>query len=63
MIKEFVIFKRLRFWINTGEWVFPVMFHLTCVGSNYRPYTFSLVFLCFRLIFCIDEDSYLEEIE
>lgn len=60
MSKEFKIFKRLRFWIDTSDWVFPVIFHLTCVGNDNRPYTFSLDLLCFRLIFCIDEESYLE---
>ncbi len=50
--------KRLKFNINISEWVLPVSFHLSCVGNNKRPYTLSLDFLCFRLILCIDEESF-----
>ena len=50
--------KRIKFYADTSNWVFPISLHLTCVGNDHRPYTFSIDFLCFRLIFCIDEDSY-----
>lgn len=50
--------KRLKFVVDTSEWIFPFCFKLICVGNNKRPYTFSLDFLCLRLIICIDEDSY-----
>ena len=57
MFKVFNITKRLLFCIDTSVWVFPLIFHLICVGNNNRPYTFSLDLLCFRLIFCIDLDG------
>lgn len=50
--------KRIKFAFTKDHWIFPIALHLTCVGNNNRPYTFSIDLLCFRLIFCIDEDSY-----
>ena len=50
--------RRIKFDINLWYWTFPIAFRLTLVGNNKRPYTFSIDFLCFRLIICIDEDSY-----
>ena len=50
--------KRIKFYCDTSSWVFPLCLHLTCVGNRHRPYTFSIDFLCFRLIVCIDEDSF-----
>ena len=50
--------KRIKFVADVGTWIFPISLHLTCVGNRNRPYTFSIDFLCFRLIVCIDEDSY-----
>lgn len=50
--------KRIKFNLDKSMWVFPLCVRLTCVGNNNRPYTLSIDFLCLRLIFCIDEDSY-----
>lgn len=49
---------RIKFLIDISNWIFPIAIHLTCVGNNNRPYTLSVDALCFRLIICIDEDSY-----
>jgi len=50
--------KRIKFYADTWEWVFPISIQLDLVGNNHRPYTFKIMFLCFTLVFCIDEDSY-----
>lgn len=50
--------NRIKFLADISDWIFPIAIHLTCVGNNNRPYTLSLDCLCFRLIICIDEDSY-----
>lgn len=50
--------KRIKIYIDTHQWIFPVALRLSLVGNNHRLYTISIDFLCFRLIFCIDEDSY-----
>ena len=50
--------KRVKFFTDISQWIFPLSLHITCVGNNNRLYTISLDFLCFRLILCIDEDSY-----
>ena len=50
--------NRIKFDTNISNWVFPLTLHITCVGNNNRIYTISLDFLCFRIICCVDEDSY-----
>lgn len=45
------------FYIDIDDWVFPLSFRYTAVGNNHRPWTFKIEFLCFSLLFCIDEDS------
>ena len=50
--------KRIKFHTDISEWIFPIAIHLICVGNNNRPYTLSIDCLCFRLILCIDEDSF-----
>ena len=49
---------RIKFYCDTSEWVFPLALHLSCVGNDNRPWSFSISCLCFSLVFCIDEDSY-----
>lgn len=50
--------KRIKFVIDRKIWVFPLAVRVTCVGNDNRAYTVSLDCLCFRLIACIDEDSF-----
>ena len=50
--------KRIKFCIDTYSWILLPTIRLSLVGNNHRIYTISLDFLCFRLIFCVDEDSY-----
>ena len=50
--------NRIKFVFDNSMWVFPICVRLTCVGCDNRPYTVSIDVLCFRFIFCIDEDSY-----
>lgn len=50
--------NRIKFYTDISSWIFPLALHITCVGNNNRIYTISLDFLCFRLICCIDEDSF-----
>lgn len=47
----------IKFYCDIDDWYFPICFHYTAVGNNHRPWTFSIRFLCFELVFCIDEDS------
>ena len=53
------ITKRIFWHIDISDWVFPIAFNLTCCGNNNRPYNFMIKFLCFSLIYGIDEDSYM----
>lgn len=57
-IEDEIDLRRILFKIDRSEWVFPLAFRLLCVGNNKRPYSFIIHFLCFELIFCIDDDSY-----
>lgn len=50
--------KRMRFNIDTYKWTFPISLELNLVGNNRRPYNLIISFLCFQVIFCIDEDCY-----
>lgn len=50
--------KRLQFGIDTANWDFPLTLNVKCVGNNNRIWTISLYFLCFALVYCVDEDSY-----
>ena len=50
--------NRIKFYTDLTEWVIPASIHLSLVGNNHRLYTVSIDILCFRLIFCIDDDSY-----
>ena len=38
-------------------WYFPICFKYDTVGNNHHPWTFEIGFLCFRLIFCLHEDT------
>ena len=58
MDKLINITKRVKLHIDTTRFIFPLSFCIDTVGNDNRPYTFSIWFLCCRLIFCIDEDSY-----
>ena len=56
--KQLIGSKRLVLWMDNSRWIFPLSLNISCVGNNNRIYTISLDLLCFRLILCIDEDSY-----
>ena len=56
--RAIILFERIWLLIDLSNWVFPLALHITCVGNNNRIYTISLDFLCFRIICCVDEDSY-----
>lgn len=47
----------IKFFCDIDDWVFPLSFNYTMVGNNHRPWTFKIEFLCFAIVFCIDEDS------
>ena len=57
------ITKRIKLHIDIQNWVFPLALHYSCVGNRNRPYTFSIDILCLRLIFCIEESSYMSMAE
>lgn len=47
----------IKFEIDLHQWVLPISVTLNLVGNNHRPYNIIISFLCFSLIFCIDEDA------
>ena len=50
--------KRLKIYKDTWNWVFPLALHLMLVGNRHRIYTISIDILCFRIILCVDKDSF-----
>ena len=46
-----------KFEIDTYKWIFPLSIIVNLVGTNHRIYNIIIGFLCFRLVFCIDEDA------
>ena len=50
--------KRIKFFIDTYDLVFPISINLKLVGNDHRPYCLLISFLCFTLNIGIDEDSY-----
>ena len=50
--------KRIKFFIDVDDWVFPISINLKLVGNDHRPYCLLISFLCFTLNIGIDEDSY-----
>ena len=59
--KTIEITPRLCIFIDISDWVFPIALNLTCCGNNNRPYNFMIKFLCFSIIYGIDESSYSKE--
>lgn len=49
--------KIIKFFTDMDKWVFPMSIELNLVGNNHRPYNVTINFLCFSLVFCIDEDA------
>lgn len=46
-----------KFDINMHQWTFPLSVIVNLVGNNHRIYNIIMGFLCFRIVFCIDEDA------
>ena len=53
----FYMAEKVKFYLDTSHWVFPLSFCYDTVGNRHRPWMFKIGFLCFELIFWLDEDS------
>ena len=47
----------IKFDVDIQTWILPISLQINLVGNNHRPYSLMIRFLCFSLIFCIDEDA------
>lgn len=50
--------KRIKFYTELHTWILIPTIRVSLVGNNHRLWSIGIKFLCFELIFCIDEDSY-----
>ena len=50
--------RRAWFEIDRWKWTFPLTIELNLVGNNSRTYNIIVSFLCFHIVFPIDEDCF-----